>query len=329
MTKFTKSEMMEELREIIFQYARGVSFALDGSIGYQVLFGGERRGYDNEVHQFMNPSADSKTYGEQFSIDDFYVTKSISEFYDYGLQGIRNISTSSATDATEWTFAYGLIRDTSRSVLISEACNGTPVDAGKCLYAAKAFFARLILDGFERTFVEGCEGPSDMLTIGEVAILADLDERTVRNATSKKAVNRLETAVVESNIYIPRESALAWLQNKRGFNPTRIGADLPAQTALSAQEFTSTDEAGDFARQNRERLGLDFGKLAEIAGMGWTSKMLKSLEKGDIPDDEEQLCALGSAIGLNGQLFALRMIEVMKKQEIQTLRRRMFETGSI
>lgn len=170
MSKFTKAEMMEELREIIYQYARGVSFALDGATGYQVLFGGERRGLTDDVLHFMNPEVDSKTCDQPFSIDNFHVTKSVGEFYDYGLLGIRNIPPVDTGGANEWTFAYGLVRDTSRSVLISEACNGDAIDASKCLYAAKAFFARLILDGFERTYIEGCEGPGDMLKIGRAHV---------------------------------------------------------------------------------------------------------------------------------------------------------------
>lgn len=326
MTKFSKSEMFEEFREIVYQYARGVSFVLERDAGYRLLFG---KNPDNEgdLSHFMNPEVNAATYDQPFSIKHYQATRSIEQFYDYGILGIRNMLPAYICDATEWTFAYGLVHDTAKSFLIYEASNGDYVTASKCLYAAKAFFARLILDGNERTFLDGSDGPGDMLTIAEVAILADLDERTVRNATSKNAANRLDTAVVESNIYIPRASALAWLQNKRGFIPTKIGEELPSQVVLN-EEFTSVEEAGDFIRANRERLSLDHAALATTAGKSVTVKNLKMLESGQIAGDEESLTALGNALGLKGPLFALRLIEVVKKEEMQALRRRISAASS-
>lgn len=322
MAKFTKAEMMVELKEIIYQYARGASFALDPEDGYRLLFGKNPANQGDLLH-FMNPEIDSVTCDEQFSIERYQATRSIEQFYDYGLLGIRNISPKYVTDATEWTFAYGLIYDTAKSFLLSESLNGESVTNTKCIYAAKAFFARLILDGSERIYLPDIDGPDDMLTIAEVAILAELDERTVRNATSKNATNRLETSVVESNIYIPRESARAWLMNKRGFVQTSIGEELPSQAVLN-DEFTNTNEAGEFIRINRERLNLDHAALASNAGASVTKKVVKELESGLIPNNEKSLSAIGNALGLNGTLFALRLIEVVKKQEIQELHRRIY-----
>ena len=227
----------------------------------------------------------------------------------------------SVDDGTEWTFAYGLLQDTANSILISDTSGGEYVTATKCLHAAKAFFARLILDGNERVYLPGINLPDDMLTLAEVAILADLDERTVRNATSKNATNRLETSVIESSIYIPRESARAWLQNKRGFIQTRIGEELPSQAVLN-DAFVSTEEAGEFIRINRERLKLDHAALSAKAGL--TIRMVQEIESGQIPNNEESLTVVGNALGLNGMLFALRLIEVVRKKEMQELQRRIY-----
>lgn len=320
MEKFTKAEMMVELKEIIYQYARGSSFVMAPEDGYRLLFGKNPANQGDMLH-FMNPEVDSATYDEPFSIERYQAKHSIEQFYDYGLLGIRNISPGYVSYATEWTFAYGLLQDTANSILIFESLNGTNVTNSKCIHAAKAFFARLILDGSERISLPGNDGPDDMLTIAEVAILADLDERTVRNATSKNSANRLETKVVESSIYIPRESARAWLQNKRGFIPTRIGEELPSLAVLN-DEFISTEEAGEFIRINRERLNLDHASLSAKAGL--TKKQLQELESGQIPNNEESLTAVGNALGLNGTLFALRLIEVVRKKEMQELQRRIY-----
>lgn len=327
MIKFTKAEMLEEFREVIYQYARGVSFALNGPIGYQALFGGERRELDEDVLSFMNPDVNSRTFDQPFSIDDFYVTESVEQFYEYGLIGVRNMGPVESGGGDDWATAYGLIWDTSRSILISESLKGEFVSAQKCLYAAKAFFARLVLDGNDRTFIYGDESiPSDMLSIPEVAILAGLDERTVRNATSKSATNRLETDVVDNSIFIPREAALVWLQNKRGFIPTRVGEDLPSQAVLN-EGFITPSEAGDFVRKNRKRLQLDQAGLLAKAGVTMDLTGLDAIEAGQIVSDEESLSAIGSALGFNGQLFALRLLEAKQKQDLRDLQYRILTAG--
>lgn len=323
MIKFSKAEMMEEFREVVYQFARSASYCLAPESGYSLLFDRKPKSFDDVLH-FMNPEVNSRTYDEPFSIDRFQATRSIEQFYDYGLLGIRCMPPVDRGGANEWTFAYGMVWDASNSFLISESCNGDPVQAHKCLYAGKAFFARLVLDGGDRTYLYGDEGaPSDMLTISEVAILAGLDDRTVRNATSKSAANRLETTVVDSNIFIPREAAKAWLGTKRGFIPTRVGDDLPSIAVLN-DSFIGQDEAGDYVRKTRERMNLAPLALLEKAKLDAGEKWLTQIETGEIPHDEEKLTALGTALGLNGTLFALRMLEAKQKDDFSNLQRRIY-----
>ncbi len=326
MAKFTKAEMLEEFKEIIYQYARAASFVLEPESGFRLLFGSNPKN-QHDLRHFRNPEVDSTSYREPFSIDHYPATISVGQFYDYGIQGIYDVLPADNSGSNEWTFAFGLILDTSKSLLISETLHGEYVHAGKCLYAARAFFARRILDGDERTPLDDHAPPSDMLTIAELAILADLDERTIRNATSKTATNRLDTAVVNSNIYIPREAAIAWLQNKRGFKPTRVGQSISSQTILSNIEFVTASQAGDFVRVNRDRLKFNHAGLAKAAGIDITAADIATLESGRIHVGETALAAIGSALGLSGELFALRMLEVAKKEEIQALRRRILSTA--
>lgn len=321
MTRFTKAEMMEEFREVIYQFARSASFCLDPEAGYRLLFN-RKPNSDADVCHFMNPEVDSTTYDEPFSIDRFQATKTVGEFYDYGLLGIRNMSPVDSGGANEWTFTYGLIHDVSRSSLIYESKNGDFVDASKCLHAAKAFFARLILDGLDRTGLSFEENlPSDMLTLAEVAILAGLDERTVRNATVKTATNRLDTAVIDSSIFIPREAARAWLATKRGFTPTRIGEGLTTTSVLN-DSFLDTAEAGDYVRQLRTRMKMTPKSLLDAAGVSMGEREYNQLEEGTIPGDESVLTALGTALGVNAKLFALRLLEARQKLELLELSRR-------
>lgn len=321
---FTKSEMLEELREIVFDYIRATSYALDQNAGCR-LMQWERQAPIADAHELMRPETCASDFAS-FSINGLPVTNTVEQFYDYGLAGTRNFEIDLVIGATEWTFAYGFIRDASTSFLISESRNGAPAKATKCLHAARAFFARLVLDGGERIFWEDGEWGEgaprgDVLTLAEVALLAVLDERTVRNATSKSTVNRLNTVVIGSNIYIPREAAIAWLTTKRGFTPTRVGNNLLPDAVLD-NPFVGFAEAGEFVRSGRERLRLTPDQLLTKMNSILSKTDLDALEAGRICVDESVLTNLGDALGFNGQLFALRLLEVQYKHSLNALQYR-------
>ena len=322
MARFTKEAMLDEFKEIIFQYARGVSFATEPKAGYEILFEKIQNDPDNYEHymKFMNPESHASTFEKSFSIDRFFTTKTVEQFYDYGILGICEVPFENIDGATEWTFAYGLILDCSKSQLISESQNGDPVDAKKCLLAARAFFARLVLDGDERVSLEENSPPIDMLSISEVAILADLDERTVRNATSKNAPNRLETALDGSTICIPRLAAIEWLKNKRGFVPSTFGKASFGYDFLQRNSFVNASQAGEFIRIKRDELNLDQTALSKASGV--SKEDISNLESGKIGINEKEFIRIGEALGLNAEDFALRMLEVVKEEELQSLRTR-------
>jgi transcriptional regulator with XRE-family HTH domain len=325
MARFTKDAMLDEFKEIIFQYARGVSFATEPKAGYEILFEKIENDPDNYDHyiKFMSPESDAKSFSQSFSLDHFDSTKTIKQFYDYGILGVCEVPFENIIGATEWTFAYGLILDSSKSLLISESLNGEYVDANKCLFAARAFFARLVLDGAERVHLEGNSPPEDMLSISEVALLADLDERTVRNATSINATNRLETALAGSTICIPRLAAIEWLKNKRGFVPSTFGKSAFGNDFLERNSFVNASQAGEFVRMKREELNLDQSALSSADRVSLSKKDISNLESGKINISEKEFIRIGETLELDGELFALRMLEVVKQEEIQSLRTRM------
>jgi transcriptional regulator with XRE-family HTH domain len=322
MTSFTKTELLDELQEIVLQHARAQGALLEFAAGYRMLFGREPADFDELCH-FQNPEVQVINLAPlRIPMEQLPITRTFEQFYDYGLQGIRSMPEADNSGSNEWTFAYGFVSDAMRSTLISEVHNGPVVDARKCMHAAKAFFARLILDGEARTLIEEIENaPSDVLTMEEISILSGLDLRSVRNATSKNAPNRLETTVINSKIYIARDQALSWLSTKRGFVPTRIGEEF-ATLAVLDDEFSSSAEAGDFVRKCRERAGLSPAELIAAAKVTLTQEALGALENGNIPEDEVTLMALGNALGLGGQLFSLRMLEARSHQTLSDLARR-------
>jgi hypothetical protein len=319
MTSFSKMEMLDELRELIYQYGRCASFVLDRAAGYRLLFGAPPEDAD-DLNAFTDPTVSFSGFGQNLPLKRFPLAQTVEKFYDYGVLGIKCVSVGEVTTASEWTFAYGFLRDLSGSVLSYETLNGESVSAEKCLIAAKMFFARIVLDGGEHPLGEG-GAPDGMLTIGDVALLAGLDDRTVRNATSKNSPNRLETASGESSVFIPRDAAIAWLRTKRGFSPTRIAEELLDPAALE-HEFPSAEAAGDYVRRCRERRQFTPADVVAAVGNGLTEAALQDLEAGRILQEEALLASIGSALGIDHPLFALRLMEARYNEDAQALRRR-------
>ena len=322
MARFTKEAMLDEFKEIIFQYARGVSFVTEPKIGYGALFEKIQNNPDNYEHyrEFMSPKSDARSFSQKFLVDRFDSTKTVKQFYDYGILGICEVPLKAITGDTEWTYAYGLILDSSKSLLLSEISGVDGVETNKCLFAARAFFARLVLDGAERVHLEGNSPPEDMLSISEVAILADLDERTVRNATSINATNRLETALAGSTICIPRLAAIEWLKSKRGFVPSTFGKLSFNSDFLETNSFVNATQAGEYIRIKREELNLEQEALSKASGV--SEESISNLESGKINISEKEFIKIGEALGLDGERFALRILEVVKEEELQSLRAR-------
>lgn len=162
-----------------------------------------------------------------------------------------------------------------------------------------------------------------MLSIAEVAILADLDERMNRNATSKSAQNRLETELINSTVYIPRLAALEWLKSKRGFIPTTFENSAFGADFLERNKFANVTQVGEFIRMKREEFNLDHATLAGLIGSSLTKEDLLNLETGAINVSESDCIQIGNGLQLNGELFALRVLEAIKQEELQTLQARL------
>lgn len=63
------------------------------------------------------------------------------------------------------------------------------------------------------------------LTLFEVALLAGMSERSVRNATLASARDRLKTSAAGSRVLVSPPEALRWLRGRRGFVETNLEAE--------------------------------------------------------------------------------------------------------
>ena len=82
------------------------------------------------------------------------------------------------------------------------------------------------------------------IELDKLALLANVDERTVRNAISNDI---LQARKIDGTIYVENTSALKWLEGRRGYQPTKRISET-VQTLASIQ---TPDELGTFLRERR------------------------------------------------------------------------------
>lgn len=127
------------------------------------------------------------------------------------------------------------------------------------ILAAQCAAARLVLDGASRRtdYANDEFGPGgwdfDSLTLAEVALLADMDERSVRNAANPKLPNPLMTESVGRRSLVRPEEARRWLATRKGFVATKV-INGTVEEQLPSYELPPLPQAfyDDVAREARQ-----------------------------------------------------------------------------
>jgi hypothetical protein len=198
---FTKSEMQEELFNFLSRFGKDVAS----------LYG-----------------CCESTLTEVEFIKKSPIWVVASEMYDYGVMGIPS-ETLHPEGHIEGV--YGHIErflcamDTPQMRLYLEASNNAPPRLS--LLAVQSAVARMVLDGGWRHTDYGAseygalKGDMNQLTLAEIALLANMDERSVRNAANPKLPDPLKTVQVGKRSLVSPTEARRWLAGRKGYIPSR------------------------------------------------------------------------------------------------------------
>ena len=156
------------------------------------------------------------------------IWETVNEMYDYGVDGLRVPAKPGSEGSVIGRhieverFLHALNTLPMKRYLDGQG--NTPPRLA--ILAAQCAAARFVLDGADRRtdyatdeFGPG-SGDFGYLTLAEVALLADMDERSVRNAANRKLPNPLMTEPVGRRSLVRPEEARRWLANRKGFVPT-------------------------------------------------------------------------------------------------------------
>ena len=198
---FTKAAMQEELSKFLILYGKQIERLYGASDGAWIT---------------------------KATIEESVVWTAVSEMYDYGVTGIPtgDLTPGSLIDGAHAhieKFFHAMDTPTMK-VYLDEAGNKPPRLA---IRAVQSAVARMVLDGGDRSTDFGVDvygigkGDFGYLTIAEVALLADMDERSVRNAANPKLPAPLKTEQVGKRSLIRPTEARLWLTGRKGFTPTQ------------------------------------------------------------------------------------------------------------
>jgi len=143
------------------------------------------------------------------------------------------------------------------------------------------------------------EPDDDKFSLFEIAVLAHMNEKAVRNATQPTSPDRLKTFKENGSVYVDADEALRWLLNRRDFSVTRTKESLIDEEkgvlpmylkARYSDDFHFTHSSGDklypVRMKNREtgrmafRLSLGGNKKSDMVEVDNSQDALRMVESG-------------------------------------------------
>lgn len=235
--KFTKSEMQHELLKFMSLFGQHVS----------ALYGARDLAWANE---------DAITHSP--------VWRAMGELYDYGVMGIPTgdlVPGNRINGIHAHVEMFLRALDTARAKIFLEA--GENEAPRRCLFTVQIAVARMVLDGGERYTDYGAsehgilQGDTGYLTFSEIAILANMDERSVRNAANPKLSNSLKTELKGVRSLVNIEEAGRWLAGRKGFTASKLYAGSAVKRAPEFDIHIKPEQAMHI-EQKAQEAGVSF-----------------------------------------------------------------------
>lgn len=321
---FTKAEMLQQLGRALLLYIRSTSWVLDGDAARRLVDWPAPPDHDALTNPFFTDFYEvAREEGRGLDLAKFSAYRIFADLYDYGVLGVLQSDIFPMDDATDATFPMAFVFDCADSQLLFEMQAGWFVPLQHCIQTARMSIARQVLDGGKRTLVPmDYEVPDGLLAIPEVALLANMEEGSVRNAASgKKTADSLPTVAREGKRYVEPKAALKWLRTRRGFRETQVKGymvDFDPRT----RAFRGGWEVVDFVRQRAETIDLTLEELADRVGLPKSAKSAEfRFQRLDDLCDPQVTRRLAELLGINERMLSLRLQECSAEERVTELRR--------
>lgn len=251
-------------------------------------------------------SFDTVADGEnlRFAISAWPVTDVFDVLYDFAVEGLaRRPMAEFMNDASAYLSA-ALVYDLTNSVIAPDF--GPPTLGDECLHIVRLATARGVLEGYKREFkfsLDDESGADDHLTIREVALLAGMEEASVRNAANPKLTNPLVTKKIGNGTFVAPADAKAWLDARGKYTPLQTAHGMAIDIAKSG--FKTPHEVWTVLNGRAEACGLSLDRMLGDLGLEFPHP--------DMPEPAAR--KLATQLGYDDELFVLRMKELQVNTE--------------
>jgi hypothetical protein len=262
----------------------------------------------------------------------------LENMYQYAYFGVLDESLEPMEYETGYTWMASLLYDMNRSMFMVEweSYGGDGKhSAARCLTVAELANARMVLEGKEGfSHFSGASQREDdttswvdALTIRQMALLAGMEEMSIRAAANPKRANPLPTFSEEGRTRIAISDAKAWLQSKGRYVPvtrrwTRKEIDFTTRRFSSFPDMLGIvmDRRADLMRQ--EGTSDDFfNTFADL----FSRYGLNAEEPRTCFAHQQYVHDLAEVLRFPIELFCLRVRELLAKEESDAVKRALQE----
>lgn len=290
MARFTKEEMLDELRTIFLFEAdhialgKGMEFA-EAFIGYTVGNAGEFLHDDPKL----------------VDLDKFEITKTLSRGYDFAFR--PSVISICGTDEVQDLAAFMLGTPRGGGIASAGELHSFMTPDGMCRQVAEAVQARWKLDldhGY--TF-----------STRELALLSDMTEGAVRNALADKGEGGLKAIGGSKPVSVDHAEAVRWLNGRRGFVPTPT---QPLDDRFLLENIKAAETTERLSHLLRRVIAEQFQQKSEVCETAKCSEAdLASWCDGSFIFDHDLAARLATAIGLDVPAFVGKALETTLRRD--------------
>ncbi len=324
-----------DVLEVFLFYVRSMAQMTNARAAWTLTGAPPLRDLNDEL---LSPELGASDFGLDYShIRTSRLAEVLEALYQYAyVARIETTVADSMEFGTVFTWITGLVADAARGEVHHEwdAFGGNKGGADRCLRTAEIANARAVLEGGDGFFYFGDQTIDGALTVRQMALLAGMEEMSIRAAANPKRVNALKTYSDQGNTRITRDVAKAWLQSKGRYLPVTL-VNSTAPVDLARQRFATVHAFRTMIDTQYERL-LAEAKSArraaaqlKTAGLVWEFGQVWRLGPADVvaPDfrDESTVRALAAVLDVPADLLVLRAREAFASQELAAVQRQLEE----
>jgi hypothetical protein len=261
---FTREQIREDVCNILLFEARK-SVHLLGALEarpYPAFLNGLE--FSAWFDQDNGPSDLEITYDK---VAHYQLAMAMEDFFDYGFYAVQFNRVEPMEYETVYTWIGYYLQDCSKSAYLQEwESYGAKINDSirRCHYVCELANARFLLEDKDAfCYLDGASkeesGLFDALSIRLLAMLAGMEELSLRSAISRKTAPVLEIKKDDRRTFIESEVAKNWLIAKGRYQPVIVG-HVSAEIDLKKARY---DSIGDFVNMLFDRLAFVGDKVAD------------------------------------------------------------------